>query len=167
MNVKILTLLMATLIVLTPLAMAIGTPDPKGFTVKFETLAPLTTDFSVQTKTEQLNFSASPNTANALPEGGNPWGNITNGANQLLSFSVKLDSLPTSITLKMGCSDGTIGSCGGPSDLIDVGTTAASPIGWTNVPISGKVDIVAIANYGASSAGLQTKTITIESAAPP
>lgn len=157
MKTKILTLL-TIFALLVPTVMAYDQASPAGFTVNVETQALQTTTFSVLTNTAQLNFSSLANVAGVLPEGGNPWGNITNDANQALNFSVSLNSLPTGVTLKIGSSN---------SDLIDVGTSLASPAGWTNVPDTGsdKVDIVAKADYGASSPGTEAKQITIASAA--
>lgn len=156
MKTKILTLL-TIFALLVPTAMAASTSDPKPFTVNFETTA-LDTSFSVQTKTDQLNFSSLANVTGVLPEGGNPWGNITNDGNVPLNFSVKLDALPVNVTLQIGSSD---------SDLIGVGTVATSPAGWTNVPATGsdKVDIVAKADYGTSTPGTESEQITIASAA--
>lgn len=158
MKTKILTLL-TIFALLVPTAMAYDTDNPANFTVNFVTEAS-TTDFSVLTNTVQLNFSSFSGAGTVSPEGGNPWGNITNDANQPLNFSVKLDSLPLGITLKMGSS--TVW-------LIDVGTSPAYPSGWTNVQYtdgSDKVDIVAEAYYAASTQGTETKQITIASAKP-
>ena len=103
MNTKILTFLAIFLLVpFAAMAVTVGPdPNPKGFTVNFVVTAPTTTSFTVQTNTAQLNFSASPNTADVQPQGGNPWGNITNNGNVNLNFTVRLDSLSTNITLKI------------------------------------------------------------------
>ena len=155
MNEKILTYLtiFALLVPMAATAVTVGPdPNPKGFTVNFVVSTPTSTSFTVQTNTAQLNFSANPNTANVQPQGGNPWGNITNNGNVNLNFTVMLDSLPTNITLRMGSSN---------TDLMTVGTTAASPTGWKNVPSTGsnKVNIVANATYGTATG--TSKTITI------
>lgn len=156
MNMKILTLLTAILL-LTPFAMA----DSKPFTVNFVT-QPSSTTFSVQTKTAELNFSAPSGAGLTNPEGGNPWGNITNEANIPLSFSVKVDSEPTNITFTMG----SVGS-GQGADTVDVVTTAHFPTGWQNVPSNGKVNIVAFAIYGLPTVvGTESKILTIEGAVP-
>ena len=155
MNTKILALLIAVFMVLTPLAMADApSTSPRTFTVNFEVTAQFTTDFSVQTNTAQLNFTNKTGAGLIDPVGGNPWGNITNDGGQNLNFTVAANNPPSGIDLRIGSTAG---------DVISVTTIPGSPAGWIGVPNATSRNIVTKANYGPAPVGPQTENMTIAS----